>query len=76
MKFADYCNRKMRRRFFDSAWRTMADLIPTFVVSHFRPFCSFEEITVANVVLAREGDLNLTSASLLKGLGNSPRNNN
>ena len=43
-KFAKYYNPKQAEVLFDSVWRTMADLFPVFIESHFAESHSIEEI--------------------------------
>lgn len=43
-KFAKYYKPGQAEVLFDSAWRTMADIFPVFIESHFSPLHSIEEI--------------------------------
>jgi hypothetical protein len=42
--FANYYELRQAEFMFDSAWRAMADIFPVFIVSHFSPSHSVEEI--------------------------------
>jgi len=43
-RFAKYYNPAQAEVLFDSTWRTMADIFPVFIESHFSPSHSIEEI--------------------------------
>jgi hypothetical protein len=52
-KFAKYYTPEQAEVLFDSTWRTMADIFPVFIESHFSPSTSIEEIPANERNLSR-----------------------